>query len=89
MGLIYLAATDRPERSLRGCWMRDSRVMTTTRIAEPADGGPPSATLGRACEEYRSWEPSNWGCVQARTLVPRRRRGPDHGRCRIGREPGV
>jgi GNAT superfamily N-acetyltransferase len=40
--------------------MRDSRVMTTTRVAEPADAAAISAIRGEAFEGYRSWAPSDW-----------------------------
>jgi GNAT superfamily N-acetyltransferase len=39
--------------------MRDSRVMTTARVAEPADAAAISAILGEAFEGYRSWAPSD------------------------------
>ena len=40
--------------------MRHSRVMSTTRVAEPADAAAISAVLGEAFEGYRSWAPSDW-----------------------------
>ena len=40
--------------------MRDSRVMTTTRVAEPADAAAISAFLGEAFGGCRSWAPSDW-----------------------------
>ena len=40
--------------------MRDFRLMTATRVAEPADAAAISAILGEAFEGYRSWAPSDW-----------------------------
>ena len=40
--------------------MQDSRVMTTTRVAGPADAAAICAILVEGVEVYRSWAPSDW-----------------------------
>ena len=46
------------ESPFRG--LRDSRVMTVTRVAKPADAAAISSIWAEAFEGYRSWAPSDW-----------------------------